>query len=203
MKVAVYTKYWSIFTPISLLGLSLDLYFAYMWIIDSFGNYEISQTTVMLFSSMHFYLIVFFNLITIFLCDIAYRYVRAGHFSELSDHFQNLIMSKKDHVLSNFTRLFRTDEEKREFIDANRSPQIQISAVLDDPSAHAQDRGSAGKPDHDSEMKALVNNNMSLVVDEHGSNAGFSAERRRSDVKRIKPATITPVKNEMKGVKSP
>ena len=203
MKVAVYTKYWTIFTPISLIGLSLVLYFAYMWVIDSFGNYEISQTTVMLFTSMHFYLIVFFNLIVIFLCDIGYRYVRAGHFSELSDHFQSLIMSKKDNVQSNFTRLFRTDEEKREFIDANRAPQIQVLADSDDLAGQGQGKGS--KVDYDSESKPLVNDNMSLIVDDRGNgNAnGFSAERRRSDVKRIKPVNITPVKKELKGVLSP
>lgn len=201
MKVAVYTKYWTIFTPISLIGLSLVLYFAYMWIIDSFGNYEISQTTVMLFSSMHFYLIVFFNLIVVFLLDIGYRYIRAGHFSELSDLFQTLIMSKKDNVLSNFTRLFRTEEEKREFIDANRVPEIQISAVIDErvDSGSVQERGS--KPDHDSEINGLVNNNMSLVVDEQ--KPSFSPERRRSDIKRIKPVNITPVKKELKGIQTP
>ena len=83
MKVAVYTKNWTLFTPISLIGLSLVLYFAYMWIINSFGNGGITRTANTLFTSMHFYAIIFMNLFVIFLLDIGYSFVKTRYYGDL------------------------------------------------------------------------------------------------------------------------
>ena len=108
MKVAVYTKYWTILTAVSLTLLSLALYFGYMWVINSITKGTVAQTTEMLFTSCQFYFIVILNLGAIFLADKAYIYIKHRYYAGLVDYFQNLIREKAYNTEMAFKRLFKS-----------------------------------------------------------------------------------------------
>jgi len=133
MKIAIYTKYWTILTPISLILLSLVLYFAYMFGIDLVTDEMIAQTTHMLFTSCHFYLIVLMNFGVIFLLDLGYRYIKSTYYGDLADYYQKLIKTGKHQNEALFNRLVKSKSPEKEIQlinitngdeEKNKSPAI-------------------------------------------------------------------------------
>ena len=215
MKVAVYTKYWTIFTSVSLTFLSLALYFGYMWAINSITKGTVAQTAEMLFGSCQFYFIVIFNLGAIFLVDEGYIYIKHRYYAGLVDYFQNLIREKAYNTEAAFKRLFKSP-----------APQKDSEGKI---SVHTDHELEKVKNDRfcDSMTPFVMNNNHNNTEEvEPGTNAGgvekpvfiqslqhttpstdrkekrdLSELRKGDHERRNKTVVINPIKREFKSSK--
>ena len=98
MKLATYTRYWTIFTILTLVITSLGSYFAYIWISDSVQSFAVYKTAVILFSSQQFYMSILLNLGVIFFADLAYIYIKTEYQTSIIDIFNKIVQWKKEDV---------------------------------------------------------------------------------------------------------
>lgn len=78
-----------------------------MFGVDIVFTTAMSQTTAMLFSSCHFYLIVFLNCGTIFLIDLGFSFIKSTEFGDATDYFRKVIKANQHTNEHSFTRLLK------------------------------------------------------------------------------------------------
>jgi len=105
LKLATQTRYWTILSVIALVGTSLLLYTAYVWVADMFETFLVYKTAMELFTSLHFYSIVVLNAGVIFVFDIIYMYIKARYYTSLVSYMRAVIKRGNANVLSSFNFL--------------------------------------------------------------------------------------------------
>lgn len=78
-----------------------------MFGIDLVFTTAMSQTTVMLFSSCHFYLIILLNCGTVFLIDLGFSFIKSTEFEDATDYFRKLVKTGQHTNENNFTKLLK------------------------------------------------------------------------------------------------
>ena len=105
LKLATQTRYWTILSVIALIGTSLMLYTAYVWVADMFETFLVYKTALELFTSLHFYSIVILNAGVIFVFDIIYMYIKARYYTSLVSYMRAVIKRGNANVLASFNFL--------------------------------------------------------------------------------------------------
>ena len=111
MKLATYTRYWTILTFLALIITSLGSYFAYIWVSDTVKSFVVYKTAVILFSSQQFYMSIFLNLGVIFFADLAYIYIKTEYQTSIIDIFNKIVQWKKENVKEIFEAYVENNTE--------------------------------------------------------------------------------------------
>jgi len=132
LKLAVQTRYWTILSAIALIGTSLLLYTGYVWAADMFPMFLLSGTTLQLFTSWNFYLIVSLNAGVVFVFDIIYIYMKARYYTSLIGYMRTVIKKGNSNVLSSFNFLasLRPSQIRQFNEDDQRALKEDMSGAL-------------------------------------------------------------------------
>jgi len=75
-KLALHTRYWTIFTHFAFYGTSIGMYIAVFFITDILSTSNVYLTPIFLAKTPHFYLILFLNIVSIFALDSAVMWAK-------------------------------------------------------------------------------------------------------------------------------
>lgn len=90
---------------LSLIVLSIGLYIAYVWVASEIELLNVYKTTLMLFSTPHFYLICALNTGIVFLADSLYVYVKKEYFTETVDYLRAMVKKGVDDDVEKFDKI--------------------------------------------------------------------------------------------------
>jgi hypothetical protein len=96
IKLAAYTRYWTILSGLALVITSIGFYFAYIWIADAVSSFQVYQTATSMFSSQQFYLSVILTVGFVFILDITYMYLQTEYNTSILQLFWKIVTLKRE-----------------------------------------------------------------------------------------------------------
>jgi hypothetical protein len=164
LKLAIYTRYWTILSALTMIILSLFLYFGYIYVSDNIADLELFQSAKEVATTSDFYLIVFFNCGLIYLLDMTYLYVKAHYYTSLVDYFQYLIKKKKHNEEAAFGALSTTIHDEKSPLykqsgmasESGKVTPLDKSAIEEKTTEKPSDQGQNNLRDSSSGLKVQI-----------------------------------------------